>query len=77
MFVEPRHRQFQRLPGMEAGRARVGEGRSLGLGGGLEDGGPFGLEEGEVGCHLNSSKARPKNQIKTTKTNNISIIHNF
>ena len=49
MFVEPRHRQFQRPAGMEAGRTRVGEGRSFGLGGSLEDGGPFGLEEGKVG----------------------------
>ena len=34
-------------------------------------------EEGEVGCHLNSSKALPKNQMKTTKTNNMTIIHDF
>ena len=49
MLVEPCHGQFQRPAGVKAGRARIGEDRTLGLGGGFEKWGPLELKEGEVG----------------------------
>ena len=47
MLVEPSHRQLQRPPGIETGRARIGMDRSLGLAGGLSDSQPFGVEKRE------------------------------
>ena len=49
MFVKPRHKQFQCAAGIEAGSARIGMHRRLGLFSGFENGGPFGLEEREIG----------------------------
>lgn len=49
--VEPADGFLQGAAGVEAAGARVAVGVALGLGGGFVDGGPFGVEEDEVG-HL-------------------------
>jgi hypothetical protein len=56
VLVGPVHRQLQRAPGVEAGRARIGMYRRLGFRSGLEDSGPFALEEGEL-AHGDASSA--------------------
>jgi len=48
MLVDPRHRQLQRTPGVEAGSARIGVYRGFRPGCCLEHRRPFAQEEGEV-----------------------------
>jgi len=48
MDIHPRHGQFQRAAGVEAGCAGVGVRQAFSLGGSLKEQRPFGLEEGEV-----------------------------
>ena len=53
VFVGPTHRQFQRAPGVEATRSRVGVDGRLGFRRGVEHRRPLALEEGEL-AHLMS-----------------------
>ena len=48
VLVEPAHSKFQRAPGVETGRPRIARRISLRLDGRRMEGGPLGLEEGEV-----------------------------
>ncbi len=50
--VNPLHRELQRTPGVEAGRARIGDGFPLGLRGFTAQFWPFGREEDEVAWDL-------------------------
>ena len=67
VLVDPRDRQLQRAPGVEAGRARVGVDGRLGLRRGVEDRRPFALEEAEL-AHITPLDTRRRRRARRSGT---------